>query len=305
MRADRRTIVLGATAAAAVAAAAVVTVSGRGSPESPEHRRVAAYIEEVDGVQQQLGFRLTRLLAAYRDVTAATSRPEVEAKAAAAESTLRELEQRVARLEPPPEATRLHALILRFVRADIDVAHEVTQLTRFSPRFRTILVGAREASARLGTALESSRLPAPRSVSGTPAEIARARAAYAADAHAAASAQADAVKAYCDALGSVLARLRALRPPPVMRPAYRAQVAALVRTRAAGLALADELRKTQLENVPALSRRFSVAARTAGSVAAQRAQIAAIKAYNARVRATAAAGARIRAEVQRLQRVVG
>lgn len=90
-----------------------------------------------------------------------------------------------------------------------------------------------------------------------------------------------------------------------MAPTLDAQIAALKATRRTGFALGDELRKTDLSNVPVLSRRFSVAARTAASVAAQRAQIAAIKAYNARVRRTGALNARIRGEVVRLQTALG
>jgi hypothetical protein len=303
-RIDRRTVVLGVAAAGAVAAAVTVTFQARGPSESASHRRVSAYIKEVDGVQQSLGFRLTRLLAAYRGFTTGNG-PRVTSQLAEAERTLRTLERRLRALEPPPEAKQLHRLIVRLAVLDGDVAHEVSQIAVFSPQFGEVVAGAATASRRLSTELAAVKFPTPHQVHGTPAELAKARAEYRARAAAAAVAQAAAVERYCAALSRVLARLRALRPPPVLAPELHAQERAFVATRRAGLTLGAGLRSNDLSHVPMLSRRFSVAARSAGSVASQRAQIAAIKAYNARVRQVGALGARIRTEVTRLQEAVG
>jgi hypothetical protein len=304
-RIDRRTVVLGVAAAGAVAAAVTVTFQARGPSESASHRRVSAYIKEVDGVQQSLGFRLTRLLAAYRGFTTGNGGPRVTSQLAEAERTLRTLVRQVRALEPPPEAKRLHRLIVRLVVLDADVAHEVWQIATFSPQFREVVVGAVKASRRLSKELAAVKFPTPHQVHGTPAKLAQARAEYRARAAAAAVAQAAAVERYCAALSRVLAELRAFRPPPVLAPELHAQERAFAATRRAGLTLGAGLRSNDLSHVPMLSRRFSVAARSAGSVASQRAQIAAIKAYNARVRQVGALGARIRTEVTRLQQAVG
>jgi hypothetical protein len=304
-RRDRRTVALGLAAAAAVAAAIVVTVTGRGSAESPAHRSVSAYIEQVDGVEQELSYRLTRMAAAYRGFTSKKPQPRAEADVTAAEKTISALERRVSALEPPPEAIRLHRLLLRLLRAETGVAREVTQLTAFTPRFRSTLARASVASRRLAADLAAARVPAAHAVRGTPKQIAHARAVYRQAAVAAARAQADAVDAYCRRLGAVVSSLRALRPPPVMAPALQAQIGGLVATSRAGRVLAGELRGADLANVPVLSRRFSGAARSAGTVVAQRTEIAAIKAYNARVRTVAAIDSRIHAEVVRLQVATG
>ncbi len=304
-RIDRRTVVLGVAAAGAVAAAVTVTFQARGSSESPAHRRVSAYIKQVDAVQQSLGFRLTRLLAAYRGFTNGNGGPRVRSQLAEAERTLRTLERRVRALEPPPEAKQLHRLIVQLLVLDGDVAHEVSRIATFSPQFRGALAGAATASRRLSTELARVKFPKPHQVHGTPAKIAKARADYLARATAAAGAQADAVERYCAALSRVLSKMRALRPPPVLAPELRAQERAFAATRRAGLTLSAGLRSKDLSHVPLLSRRFSLAARSAGSVASQRAQIAAIKAYNARVRQVGALGGRIRTEVTRLQQAVG
>lgn len=297
-------MVLGVAAAGAVAAAVTVTLA-RGSSESPAHRRVSAYIKQVDGVQQDLGFRLTRLLAAYRGFTNGNGGPRVRSQLAEAERTLRTLVRRVRALEPPPEAKQLHRLIVRLVVLDADVAHEVLQIATFSPQFREAVAGAVKASRRLSKELAAVKFPTPHKVHGTPAKIAKARADYHARATAAAGAQADAVERYSAALSRVLLKLHALRPPLVLAPEFHAQERAFAATRRAGLTLSAGLRSSDLSHVPLLSRRFSVAARSAGSVASQRAQIAAIKAYNARVRQVGALGGRIRTEVTRLQQAVG
>jgi hypothetical protein len=90
-----------------------------------------------------------------------------------------------------------------------------------------------------------------------------------------------------------------------MRPTSRAEIRAIVASRTAGAALAAELRKKNRTRVPVLGRNFTLAARIAGSVAAQKAQIAAIKAYNRRVRGIGTLQGDIRVELARLQNLTG
>ena len=98
------------------------------------------------------------------------------------------------------------------------------------------------------------------------------------------------------------ARLHKLAAPPVMAPAYRAELRTLAGSRAAAAELAAELRRPVRTHVTELGRAFAVAVRGASSVSAQRGQIAAIKAYNERVRTIAALQERVRSELARLQR---
>ena len=55
--------------------------------------------------------------------------------------------------------------------------------------------------------------------------------------------------------------------------------------------------------LPELNRRFTEASRLSASVPAQKAEIAAVKAYNARVRAIGRAQSAIQLEIVRLQRL--
>jgi hypothetical protein len=66
-----------------------------------------------------------------------------------------------------------------------------------------------------------------------------------------------------------------------------------------------ELRKAKRSQVAVLGRKFTLAARLAGSVTAQKAQITAIRAYNARVRAVETLQGKIQQELARLQQLTG
>ena len=90
-----------------------------------------------------------------------------------------------------------------------------------------------------------------------------------------------------------------------MIPAYRTQLKTFDASRIAGSALAKELRKQDRSHVAVFGRRFTLAARTAGAVSAQKAEIAAIKAYNRRVRSIGTLQGEIRQELLRLQSLAG
>jgi hypothetical protein len=302
---DRKTVALGIAAAVAVGAALIVTLAGR-SPASPKHKAVAAYITDVDQIQQQLQAQLTKTVKAYREFSAgSTPAKTLTPQIREAEQTLRQLQRRIVGLPAPTPATHLRKLLVRLMGAEVSVAHEVGQLAVFSPRYATLLKPARAAGAELSSELAAVKPPKVHSLRGTKAQLQKAQAAFAAAASAAAAQQADAVDAYVARIGAVEARLRSVRPPLVMRPAYRTQLQTLEASRKAGSALAHELRKKDRSQVAVLGRKFTLAARIAGSVSAQKAQIAAIKAYNRRVRAIGTLQGEIQQELARLRQLVG
>jgi hypothetical protein len=301
---DKRTVALGLAAAGAVAAALLVTVV-HDSHRSAKRDAVASYISSVDGVQQQMRLPLTRVLAAYHDFTQPGATAHASAQElATATRTLSRLRRRIAAVQPPPQARRLHGLMLDFVRQEAQVTKEVQLLAAFTPRYRAALAAYQSAGAALSRALATVTPPKPRRLRGTRAQIAAAQRAYTAAAVAAAASQADVVDAYDAALLPVLAAFRRLKPPKALAPAYAAQVRAVEATRAAGSKLAAGLRGTKRTAVPELGRAFTIASRASQSLAAQRAEIVAIKAYNARARAISAAAGRVQAEVLRLQRTL-
>jgi hypothetical protein len=301
----RRTIILGVVAVAAVTAAVLASLGG-GSSESKAHREVVAYINDANAIQSSMTLPFARVRAALqRFANKPTGGANQARQLAVAERTLRTLRRRLAALAAPAPAVRLRRMLVRLAGAEAALAHEVQGLATFMPRLSADLTESRNAATTLGTALAAVPYPTATSVRGSRKEIAKARAAYAAKADAAAAAQADALDTYEGRVTLVIDRLRSLRPPRLMRPTYEAQLRALVATRAAVSRLAGELRKRDRSRVPELNRQIKVAARLAGSIDAQRAQIAAIKLYNASVRSTESLQLRIRSEFLRVQTAVG
>jgi hypothetical protein len=299
---DKRTVALGLAAVAAVAAAVVVTVYNHDSNGSKQRRSVSAYIDSVNAIENQMHKPLARVMLAYRDFTAghATARNPVPELGSAAQ-TLDRLDRRLAALPAPPEAKKLRAGLVRLVAQQAAVTKEVQQLAAFTPRFAAVLRGANAASVRLGSALRAVKIPRAHKLRGTKKQILAAQAQYKAASNAAAAAQADAIDAYDRTITGVLDRLRTLRAPASLKPTYRAQLRTLQDAAAAGSRLASQLRKPDRGSVPALGRRFTVASREAGTLAVQRAEIAAIRAYNARARAISSTSADVERELAHLQ----
>ena len=305
MTLDRRTLILGIAAVGAVAAAATVTAVNHKSKGSPERRAVTAYVNDVNAIQHRMTAPLTRVMFAYRDFTAkGGSKKAAQRELAQAAATLRILQQRLVNAPAPPEAAKLRKLLIALVADQAALTQEVQKMAAFSPRFASVLRGARAANAKLSAALQAVSVPAPHKLRGTRKAVRAAQRKYAAAAGAAAAQQADAVDAFDASMRTVVARLRRLDPPAVFAPGYHAQVRALTHLQAAGARLSAELRKSDRKLVPALGRKFTLASREAQSVAAQRAQIEAVRAYNTRARAISAASGRVQVELSRLQRTL-
>jgi hypothetical protein len=301
----RTTIILGIVAAAAVTAATLASFSG-GSSESKAHKEVAAYIDDANKIQSSMTLPFARVRAAFRQFAdKPTGGADQARQLAAAEQTLWTLRRRLSALVAPAAAVKLRRLLIRLAGAEARIAHAVQGLATFMPVMSADLAASRYAATVLGNALAAVPYPKATSVRGSAKEIAKAKAAYASKADAAAAAQADALTVYEGRVTLVIERLRALRPPTVMRPTYQAQVRALVATRGAVTRLAAELRKRDRSRVPQLNRQIKEAARLAASIDTQRAQIAAIKLYNARVRSTESLQLKIRSEFLRVQAAVG
>ena len=290
-----------APAAVAVAVAVGLVVGGVFNHHSPSQTAVARYITSVDTVEQQMRVPLTSLLAAYRSFSKNATSPRTVKKLAAAEKTLRTLQRRLSALEAPPAATQLRALVLRLVGAEVAATHEVDEIARFLPPFAAAGAASKRAAAALARGVAAAKPPTPHAIRGSAAQITQAKAAYDAAVAKSALAQAASVDAYDAALAAVVQRLRPLHPPAMLAPAYGAQVRTFEATRAAGAALARELRTKNRTRAPLLSRRLAQAERIAAGVTAQRAEIAAIKAYNARVQAISGLQTDIQHELSRIQ----
>ena len=117
--------------------------------------------------------------------------------------------------------------------------------------------------------------------------------------------KATALEAYSAALGGVLGRLRPLHPPPVGAALFATQMTTLEQVRTTTAALAKALREKRNKDIPTLLHRFNLAAVGNQSLAAQRAQIQAVRAYNGRIRSLDKLAIRVTREQVRLQSTLG
>jgi hypothetical protein len=302
---DRRTITLGVVAVLAVAAATTATIAGHRHKHSPERAAVGDYVRRANAIENDMQVPLSHVLLAYRDFTKPGGTTKgVTIRLAAAAVTFERLQRRLARLEAPPEAATLRKRLLSLVAQQVAVTREVRAMAVFAPPYASALTQSRAAAAAFSRALRSVTVPTPRKLKGTRAEVAAAQRKYGAESNRAAASQADAVDAYDRAVGAVIGKLRGLHPPLAYAAGYRAQLRSLTDVVAAGDRLALELRKPQRSNVALLSRRLTISAREAQTLAAQRAQNASIDAYNAKVEAMSTATTRVQGELLRLQRTL-
>ena len=100
--------------------------------------------------------------------------------------------------------------------------------------------------------------------------------------------------------GAILVQLRRLRPPPVSQPGYKSQVIALREMGTSAGRLAAALASGTASNVGPVLAQFDRAAASTETLAVQKAEIAAARAYDARVSALNALSQKIALERLRL-----
>ena len=235
---------------------------------------VAHYIEQVNAIEDGLRGPIAQVVKANRQVSGHADLAKLAPRLARSEETIGTLRSRLAALDPPPAANRLHRRLLLLVDAEAGLARELHQLAVFLPRYQAALAGLAPASARLRKSLGAART---------------------------AAAEAQALEQYRGDLATPLARLRPLDPPPVLRPGYEAQVATLVRVRSTAAALAEALRTKRDAEARTLIQQLGAASVSGGSLEVQRAQIRAVRAYDARVRQIDDLAGRVRTEFANLE----
>ena len=264
--------------ARAVAFVAIVAsvAAACGGDGNERRNAVDEYVRAANTIQNRLRTQLTAASQATRAF--GTKKSDIERarpRLARATLTLTKLERRLSRLDPPPEARRLHRLLLRLVALERGLMDELRRVTVVLPQLDEAARPVAAAGARLQTDLRAAR-------SG--------------------GAQAVALDRYRARLAAPLAAVRALDPPPLLQPLQTTQLATLTRLRASAADLAAALRKRREAEVTRLVQRFQAAARTADTTAAQQGRIGAIKAYNERVRRVSTLAARVQRERDRLDR---
>jgi hypothetical protein len=257
-------------------AVAIVALAG-GCGGDSRRDAVVAYIDDANEIQRDMAVPLVAARHAYTELSRGDAdltklRPQLT-KAA---ETMDTLEHRLTALKPPPEAKRLHTLLLRLVETQAGLAHELELLADFVPQFEQRLEPLRAAERRLRTALAAART---------------------------AGLQAAAIDRYGRDVGAVLRTLDSVRPPAPMAAQYETQVDTLTNVQHSAEALARALR-SDAKVVPARIQQLAEAARAGTGPVAQRANIAAVKLYNRRISRLDTLAQQITVERGRLERTL-
>lgn len=253
----------------ALALLAVLVLAGCGQQSSPARMSLARYVTQVNHVETALATPVATITHVSADASrrghgtltgAETRRLVTQLSAAVAQ--IRAQEARLQGLRAPPAATHLRALLLRYTGQEAALTHQLGLLIAFLPRFGTVVAPVGPDLARLERALGVH------SAAGTSAVAA----VYAA--------KATALRAFRAQAQGIIDRLRGLTPPAVSVPTYRAQISALRGMATSAGRLASALAGGAPGNVTPLLVQFERAALATRTRSVQRAQIAAIHAYD-------------------------
>jgi hypothetical protein len=247
-----------------------VLVAGCGQHHT-ERVAVAAYLQKVNKIElalarplatvtktgnafaqeQRAGGSLTNLVYVSNEQALLKAWSQIEA-----------LRGRLAAIITPPPAGRLRSLLLQITDGQARLTRELAQLVAFLPGYSEALRPLGPATRRLQLALSQQ----------TAIGSANVAAAYAS--------KAAALHRFQTSLDGVLARLRQLRPPPVSSPDYEGEIAAVRGMSTAAGRLAGALEGGPHGNISQLLAQFDRAATSNQTVAAQKARIAAVRAYD-------------------------
>ena len=290
------------TARRAVLVFLLVLVAGCGSDGGKRRDAVNAYFDRVGSAESKLVSQSAKIDAALGSFTpGATTQAELRSLVAA-RATVRDALRRVRAIEPPPDAARLHADLVRLLALQASIANELVWSARFVPRLSAALRPLAGAASTLAKDLGGARSVAV-GAGATPPSSARAGAT---------APQGDAFRAYAAAfaryrktIGPTLTMLDRLSAPPMLAPALRVERRAVRRS----VELSADIEQALLRHdAPAANEAiralFGVAAEINGA-RVRNAQTAAVRAYDARLSRVAALSRKVAAERQRLIQTVG
>jgi hypothetical protein len=235
--------------------------------------RVQRYLEDANGIQRSAAPAFKRANDSYRRFATGKLPPaRSAARLRTAERSIRRTRARLARLDPPSQASKLHQRLLRVYDLNADFAHETTQLGRYLPAASAALEPVAKVNRQLSKDLGRTRDPAT---------------------------QASALLRFANGLKEPIARLRRLHPPPLLVATDRRRRRQLIATRRLALRLRDALAARDPKSVARLLLRFRRVTRSGGG---ERFTAPALRAYNERLLAINRAAAAVQRERSRIER---
>jgi hypothetical protein len=241
-------------------------LAGCGQQQS-QRAAVADYLKHVDRIEKQLatplskvtttgsqfaqeqrsGGSLTGLLPASQAQTLFSAWSQIEL-----------LRSHLAALRAPPPAAHLRSLLLEVVDGQAKLTRELAKLVVFLPGYARALRPLAPAMRRLEDALSGQTATGSAALAG----------------------KAAALHQFQASLDRILGQLRRLQPPAVSRPDYNGQLAALKGMRTTAGELATALQGGSQTDLSQLLTKFDRAATSTETIAAQKARIAAARAYD-------------------------
>jgi hypothetical protein len=250
----------------------VAALTGCGSHTSSERAQVARYVSGVNRIESALSqplatvTRVSTKVSSRRSPLAGAGLAVSEQQLTQALGQIKAQEERLDALPAPASAMRLRTLLLNVGTEEAHLTAQLKLLVAFLPRFSTVMSPLGPALTRLERTLSVRQAPGAAAVSAV----------YAA--------KANALRRFHTTTAVIITRLSRLSPPDVSKPAYRAQLTSLRGMGASAGRLADALASGAPGNVRPLLVDFDRAALTSRTLPVQRAQIAAIRAYDAQTR---------------------
>jgi hypothetical protein len=295
-------VAVGARLRGCLALGLLVSVAGCGqSSSSPQRAALAAYVTRVDRIESALNgplahvttagvdFMLTRQAQSGSPKHGATSAPSYAAEEHALQralSRIHTLRRELAATTTPAIARHLRRMLLELIDGQARLTHQVALLVAFLPHFDTLLAELGPATQGLNSALRK-RTAATRS------------AIAASDA-----AKTVALHRFKASVDSIVRRLRTLRPPAASEPNYTTQLKSLEGMSAAAGGLATAIKSHALKRVRPLLVAYDRAATRDQSLGAQKAEIAAVRAYDAEAAAFNTLQGDIQAELRRIEKAL-
>jgi hypothetical protein len=252
--------------------AIAITLAACGSSHSSSRPAVARYIRAVDRIELALKTPLANVTRAGSQLASAPKQTTLlgnlaragnEHTLALALSKIEAAEARLSALPTPAVAQHLRSLLLSLTAAEADLTHQLRLLAVFLPRFSAALSPLGSATLALEKVLGQTQAYGTTAVSAL----------YAA--------KAQALRHFEGVTTTIVSRLHRLDPPRVSLPQYRVELSALRGMARASGRLASALASGAPGNVAPMLVAFDRAAAATRTRSAQRAQIAAIKAYDA------------------------
>jgi hypothetical protein len=248
-----------------------IALAACGASHPSSRAAVARYIRAVDRIELELRAPLAAVTRAGSQLAATPKRTTLlgnlervgsEQALSASLAKLEAAKAKLAAMDTPVAARHLRSLLLSLTAAEAGLTHQLRLLAVFLPRFSAALSPLGPSILSLEKTLGQTQAYGTAAVSAL----------YAA--------KAQALRRFHGVTATITGRLRRLEPPRVSLPQYRAELTSLQGMGTASGRLASALSGGTPGNVRPLLVAFDRAASATRTRSVQRAQTAAIKAYD-------------------------